>query len=576
MLARRWPIVLVLAVLGGVAGWMTTPEAAEAGSYDGTVYEATNISFLSSDQPTGLTPAQIAFMVTFEDVPELAAERLDEDRPGRLADQVKASYDETLAILQITSTSPDPDEAERVADAFAGALRDYLSQQASGQQTRQIEGLTERIRILEEEIAALNAEIPTAGANLDIVLAERESAAAELRGVRANLQELRTAGPPPSGIRSGREARALPYKGPGLLELALDQLGATAEEEEEDSGGGGGNNDDEAQELAEAREALRGRVRDEPDPVMRAGLGAGAGLFVGLAIVALMASLDTRVRTRADAEVGFGLPVLVEVPALSRKHRNDLVVHDLPDSQAAESYRSLRTSLALARLPGTASTGDGDALERDVRVIMASAPEPGDGASTVAANLAAALAEARMTVLVVDCDFRRPRMAELLDADGTAPLGGITESDLDDVSTFTAETSVPGVWMARSVDEEGSPQLPPAELIAAQRAFVAAARSQFDVVIIDTAPSLSANDASDLLPVVDAVLFAARTGQTSRPGASRSVEQFERLSAPMAGVVLLDSAGSSAPRRSDGAYTAGPRPTDHNGKSRGTVVDVTT
>ena len=552
MLIRRWPLVLALGVLGAAVGWFLTPEEA---SGEDTVYRATNVSFIQEGAPSGLTPAQIAFLVDFDEVPQRVSERLDVNATA-LIDQVDARADPDLGILEITASSRDASRAEQIADTFAEELDVYLAERATVEQNRQVEALQERIAGLEEEFNSLNSEIAAATpANVEILTEERNSVVTELRSVRDELQQVR-ASAPRSGLRPGRAARAVAYSGPGVLEEALAQIGADPSDEDD------GDSDSEREAAREEAEALdrelqldEDELNAEPDPILWAGAGGAGGVLLGLAIVALMARFDTRVRTKQDAEAAYRLPVLAEVPPVGRKNRDQIILLQQPDTRAAESYRSLRTALALARLPEPPVTAGQH--EQDVRVLMVNAPNAGDGASTVAANVAAALAEARMRVLVIDADFRKPRVGSLLDAGSPPPLGDASEPDLNaDVSRFTATTGIDGVWFARTIDPEAPPTAPPSELIAAQRTFVTAARERFDVIVVDTAPSLSTNDAGDLVPVTDAVVFAARTGRTSMPDADRVTEQFERLVAPMAGVVLLASSEAPAPRRGGGAYNA--------------------
>ncbi len=77
-------------------------------------------------------------------------------------------------------------------------------------------------------------------------------------------------------------------------------------------------------------------------------------------------------------------------------------------------------------------------------------------------------------------------------------------------------------------------------MVAAQRQVIAAARGRFDVIILDTAPMLTANDAVELVGSVDLVLLVARIELTThRQRANACVELLGRLDAPLGGVVLI-------------------------------------
>ena len=117
-------------------------------------------------------------------------------------------------------------------------------------------------------------------------------------------------------------------------------------------------------------------------------------------------------------------------------------------------------------------------------------------------------------------------------------------------------TAIPNVHVVTNVVREEDSN--PAHVVATQRQVVIAAREKFDVVILDTAPMLGANDAVELIGDVDAVLLVARSGITRAPAAQRTAESLRRIEAPVAGIVLI---GASDP---ENAYYA-----EYQAQSRG-------
>ena len=570
MLALRWPLVVLLAAFGAGAGWFATPAAATADSQPVTIYKATNISFLQANAPSGLSPAQIAYIATFDEVPKLVAEQLG-GNPNRLADQVQVSQDPALGTLEITATSYDAKRAELVADTFFEQLDAYLADRAAREQANERDKLLERISADENEIRQLDFQIAGSNAtNADIIRTHRDSVVNQLRVERERLQELTDAGPPSSGIRPGRPARAVAYQGPGVLDVALNQIGVPAEDAPKP---GSKAAKEAAQEAEDTRRKLLASAVDQsdPNPVLWATAGGTGGLVLGLVIVALLARFDTRVRTKLQIEDAVGLPVLVEVPPVSRKHRDDLLLLTQPGAEAAEAYRALRTSLTLARLPGGAPS---DAVEREVHVLMVTGPSAGDGASTITANLAVAFAEAGFACWSSTATSGTPGSAFCwAPKTGERSQTRVATNSRPLPSTSSSPTSaVDRVWLVRSIAGDGAEAPSPSKMTVTQRAFVEAARGRYDVVLLDTAPLLAANDASDLLPVADAVVLAARAGRTNRSKADRAAEKFERLAAPMAGVVLLGTSGGSTSRRSESAYFDHAPPSQDNGRHVKRVV----
>ena len=139
------------------------------------------------------------------------------------------------------------------------------------------------------------------------------------------------------------------------------------------------------------------------------------------------------------------------------------------------------------------------------------------------ANLATVFAEADYSVLVINCDFRRPRLHRY--------LGG------SDEARKVVQSDIPGVRMVNNVLSSSNSN--PAEVTAAQRRVIEAARGIFDIILLDTAPLLSTNDASELVGVSDVVVLVARSGRTTKPAAARATEVLQRLEATVAGVALL-------------------------------------
>ncbi len=169
-------------------------------------------------------------------------------------------------------------------------------------------------------------------------------------------------------------------------------------------------------------------------------------------------------------------------------------------------------------------------------MILVTSPAPGDGKTTTVANLAATMAEAGRRVLVLGCDFRRPEIHTYFGV-STSPgiadvLTGFGDQRLEDV---VRATGIPGISIAPS----GSKLRSFGDVAAAGRDLVEQARSLADIVIIDTAPLLATNDASELIPACDAVVVVARMGKTTSDGARRTRFLLERLGAPVAGVVVV-------------------------------------
>lgn len=269
--------------------------------------------------------------------------------------------------------------------------------------------------------------------------------------------------------------------------------------------------------------------------------GLAAGLLAGLGLGWLRETLDTRIR---DAEVVAevtALPVLGNVPSWPRR-TGRVVVAAAPYSQAAESFRQLRTNLQFLRV---AEGGSGSA---GTQVVAVTSSFSGEGKSTVSANLAATLAETGARVLLVDADLRRPTVADVLGIEGgvglTTVLAG--QADLQDVVQEWGGSGL-AVLAAGPVPPN------PAELLdsPAMRALVAEARTRYDHVVVDTTPVLPVADASVLSRVVDAVVVVANARLARRRHLTQSLGDLSKVSARVLGVVV------NQVRRDEDSYTYG-------------------
>lgn len=269
----------------------------------------------------------------------------------------------------------------------------------------------------------------------------------------------------------------------------------------------------------------------EPKPVRNALLGAILGLLLGIGIAFLLEYLDDTVKDHGALErvLGPGLPVLTEVPSLGgRRQKVDhpLVVVDDPTSPAAEAIGMLRTSLLFSALDGRVTS------------YQVTSALPGEGKTTVAANLAASLAGAGKRVVVVDLDLRRPRLHLYFNL---ANRVGITSVLLGEVSVRDAVRRAAGVD-GLFVMPSGPVPANPAEIVASSRLaeFLGVLKAPVDVMIVDSPPVLAVSDAMALARIVDATILVARAGTSSRRAIQRAVNSLRQVGAPLLGAVLND------------------------------------
>lgn len=262
----------------------------------------------------------------------------------------------------------------------------------------------------------------------------------------------------------------------------------------------------------------------EPRPIRTTGLGLVLGLLVGLGVAFALENLDDRIRSKSDLErASSGQPVLGLIPTYEPGALP--VTLTQPASDAAEAYRTLRTAVQFM------------GLDRKLQILQVTSPNPGEGKTTTVVNLGLTLAYAGVRVCLVDCDLRRPRLAN---AFGLAPSVGFT-SVLLGTTTLDDAMLVSETWGALLSLLPSGPIPPnPSELLSSprvQRLFDDLAE-RCDLVIIDTPPTLPVSDALAASRLADAVLMVTTATQSTRKGVQRALELLQHVGAPIAGTVL--------------------------------------
>ena len=286
----------------------------------------------------------------------------------------------------------------------------------------------------------------------------------------------------------------------------------------------------------------------EPNIPRNLGFGALLGLALGVGLAFLLEGIDNTVRTTEQAQAISGLSPLGMIPLGSKAARDatgakrlviasskeavELVTQVRPQSQMAESYRALRTSLLLSHLGAPP------------KVIMVTSALPQEGKTTTSINCAVVLAQKGVRVLLIDADLRRPSIHKTL---GMGPRSGLSNV-LTGSSNLEQVITRPPILPNLHVLPAGTPPPNPAELLASanMRDVLDQLREQYDHIVVDTPPSLSVTDAVVLSQRADAVVLVIRSGQTTKQALRRARDILARVNAKVVGV-LLNAVDLSSP-----------------------------
>ena len=206
-----------------------------------------------------------------------------------------------------------------------------------------------------------------------------------------------------------------------------------------------------------------------------------------------------------------------------------------PTSSAAEAYRSLRASVKFAD------------IQPSIHSVLIADTGPGAGHSAIAANLAAALALAGDTVILIDANLRNPRLHDFFGVHSEPGLADWLDTENRSGSPSLQSTSIEGlrILSSGSVAKLGRSGSTPSDYIGGQpfEALIDLLRGNADFLIFDAPPLSEFGDALAVAARADAVLLLVHSGRTKRAAAQRAKESLDRIGAHILGAVLTDSGG---------------------------------
>jgi capsular exopolysaccharide synthesis family protein len=268
--------------------------------------------------------------------------------------------------------------------------------------------------------------------------------------------------------------------------------------------------------------ALRPSAPVRPRTKLNLALGLVLGVVLGVGLALLRELVDRSVRTPEELEAATGVPVIGAIPPF-KAAKQPIPVAELPRTPAAEAFRKLRTNFAFL------------GVDRENLCCVITSPTAADGKSTVAANLAIALAQAGQRVAIVDADLRKPtlhKVFKLHQRVGTTTVL-LDQADLQDALQKPGP-GLPAVLVSGLLPPN------PSELLGSRRMqqLVDELRVLYEVVLIDCPPLLPVTDPMVVSRFTDGILLIARAGTTTRDQAQAAKAACVKGGATMFGTVL--------------------------------------
>jgi len=275
-------------------------------------------------------------------------------------------------------------------------------------------------------------------------------------------------------------------------------------------------------------------------------IGFLLSLVAGTGLVLFLEYLDNTVKTVEDVARYAQLPALSVIPALSgrrtRRHLSsgekksaaltlketaslnyDLLATLDSRSSAAEAYRALRTSVLLS------------SVDQPPKLLLVTSGQPGEGKTTTAINTAISLAQLGGSVLIIDCDMRKPSVHKVLGIE--QPRGLSTYLSLNGkLIDVMQKLPIPNLWVMPC----GPIPPNPAEMISSTRMkeLLRTLGENFDHIVIDSPPLLKVTDSVILSTMVDGVILIVHGGKSTGDVLRRTRQELSLAGAKIFGVVL--------------------------------------
>jgi capsular exopolysaccharide synthesis family protein len=262
------------------------------------------------------------------------------------------------------------------------------------------------------------------------------------------------------------------------------------------------------------------------------------GLFGGIGIAFFVEYLDNTISSINDLEDRFGLPVLGIIEQV--KEDTDSItdiINTRPDSSIVESYRMVRSAIMLS------------SPEKVPKTILITSSIQGEGKTSTCVNLAKTLCMEGKSVLIMDCDLRRPTIHKIMNIENnfglSTYLAGISK---ENIITSLSEEKL-------SIIPSGPIPPNPAELLNSHRMkkMIGVLAPKFDYILLDSAPMLSVTDTYILNTIVDATILVVKADSTTIELMGSTIKKLHSINAHLIGAVL----NSKAKKKSAGYYYSG-------------------
>jgi capsular exopolysaccharide synthesis family protein len=483
LLGHWWWLIILSALLGAAVGYIISMQIAPIYQASTTLLINEAPSDKTADYTNILTSERLAStyaqMLTKRPVFEKAIARLDITiTPEQMSTMVTVIPVRDTQLIDIDVESADPALAASVANALYLVFSEQLQDTQSSRYVASKNSLQSQVTDSENEIASIRKSLQSTTDPSEI--SRLETRLNQYQQILANLtvsyEQVRMA-----------EAQTL-------------------------------------SNVVQVEQAIPPTIPIRPKPLQNTIFAAVIGLMLALGSIFAADALDDTVKSPDEINRVLKLPIMGTIARYEEPSDGNLITRAQPRSPIAESFRALRTNVQYA------------SVDRPLRTLIVTSPAPGDGKTTVTANLATVLAQGGRHVTVVDADLHRPRVHHVFNAESRPGLSSLFIKPSIRLNGSFQST------VTKRLHVIAAGELPPnpSELLGSNKMhdILDAILEQSDLVMFDTPPVLSVTDAVVLAPMVDGVLVVCRPGVTKMNALKYAIEQLRYVGANVVGVIL--------------------------------------
>ena len=266
----------------------------------------------------------------------------------------------------------------------------------------------------------------------------------------------------------------------------------------------------------------------KPKKMLTLFLGIVGGLGAGFGLAFFVNFLDDSIKSQDDVEAYLKLPFLGYIPNIKTTSiiERDLQAHLHPQSNSAESFRTVRAAISLSQRAG------------DLQVMAVTSTVPSEGKSLVASNHAIVMAQTGVKTLLVDFDLRRPSVHKAFQLQSPRGLSSYLLRKIDSIDEIVHHTEVPNLDVICC----GAVPNNPSELAGSQRMrdFIEEIKNKYDKIMFDCPPVSAVSDPLMIAAATDGIIFVNKFNKIRREHARKTVQRIQDAGINIVGVCIND------------------------------------